>query len=35
MNHSKLSDKHHIQIIFALAHAPFMEAFNENIKYVS
>ena len=29
----KLLDKHHIQIIFALAHAPFIEAFNKNIKY--
>ncbi len=28
----KLLDKHHIQIIFALAHAPFIEAFNKNIK---
>ena len=29
----KLLDKHHIQLIFALAHAPFIEAFNKNIKY--
>ena len=28
----KLLDKHHIQIIFALGHAPFVEAFNKNIK---
>ena len=29
----KLLDKHHIQIIFTLSHAPFIEAFNKNIKY--
>ena len=29
----KLLDKHNITIIFALAHAPFIEAFNKNIKY--
>ena len=28
----KLLDKHNIQIIFALGHAPFVEAFNKNIK---
>ena len=28
-----LLDSHNIQIIFALAHAPFIEAFNKNIKY--
>ena len=31
----KLLDKHHIQIIFALAHAPFIEAFNKNISNTS
>jgi len=30
---NKILDKHHIQIIFALAHAPFVEAFNKTIKY--
>ena len=29
----KLLDRHNITIIFALAHAPFIEAFNKNIKY--
>jgi len=29
----KILEKHHIQIIFALAHAPFIEAFNKTIKY--
>ena len=29
----KILDKHHIQIIFALAHVPFVEAFNKTIKY--
>ena len=28
----KLLDKHNIQIIFAMGHAPFVEAFNKNIK---
>jgi IS30 family transposase len=28
----KLLDKHNIKIIFALGHAPFVEAFNKNIK---
>ena len=30
---TEILDKHHIQIIFALAHAPFVEAFNKTIKY--
>ncbi len=29
----KLLDKHNIIIIFALAHAPFIEVFNKTIKY--
>ncbi len=29
----KLLDKHKIQIIFALAHAPFIEVFFKTIKY--
>ena len=29
----KLLDKHNITIIFALAHAPFVEVFNKTIKY--
>jgi hypothetical protein len=28
-----LLDKHNITIIFALAHAPFIEVFNKTIKY--
>ena len=28
----KLLDKHNIQIIFALGHAPFVEAFNKTIR---
>ena len=28
----KLLDKHNIQIIFALGHAPFVEVFNKTIK---
>ena len=31
----KILDKHHIQIIFALAHAPFVEAFNKTIKNIN